>query len=125
MERPTTRLRVAPDILSVNFAGITLKNPVIAASCTFGYGAEFEDVVHLSKFGGFVVKEFTRTDGWKSSPVYGKRRPGCLMPSACKISGPGLSQGETAEPAQDENIVVLECFWLQPRRLRADHRNSE
>jgi dihydroorotate dehydrogenase (NAD+) catalytic subunit len=46
--------------LSVNFAGIELKNPVIAASGTFGYGAEFEDVVHLSKLGGFVVKGLSK-----------------------------------------------------------------
>lgn len=38
--------------LSVAFAGIELKNPVIAASGTFGYGVEFEDVVHLDKLGG-------------------------------------------------------------------------
>src|SRR5690242_16440333 len=47
--------RQAPD-LSVSFAGITLKNPVIAASGTFGYGLEFEDIVHLNRLGGFVVK---------------------------------------------------------------------
>ena len=41
-----------PD-LAVNVAGIPLKNPVIAASGTFGYGVEFEDIVHLSKLGGF------------------------------------------------------------------------
>jgi len=46
--------------LSVNVAGITLKNPIIAASGTFGYGVEFEDVVHLSKLGGFVVKGLSR-----------------------------------------------------------------
>src|ERR1700739_1320257 len=44
-----------PD-LTVNVAGIALKNPVIAASGTFGYGVEFEDVVELGKLGGFVVK---------------------------------------------------------------------
>ena len=33
--------------LGVNIAGIPLKNPVIAASGTFGYGVEFEDVVEL------------------------------------------------------------------------------
>ena len=47
--------RPAPD-LSVSVAGITLKNPVIAASGTFGYGLEFEDIVHLDRLGGFVVK---------------------------------------------------------------------
>jgi dihydroorotate dehydrogenase (NAD+) catalytic subunit len=51
--------RSTPD-LSVSVAGIALKNPVIAASGTFGYGVEFEDVVHLSKLGGFVVKGLSR-----------------------------------------------------------------
>ncbi|HEY6765330.1 MAG TPA: dihydroorotate dehydrogenase [Candidatus Sulfotelmatobacter sp.] len=46
--------------LRVSVAGIGLKNPVIAASGTFGYGVEFEDVVHLSKLGGFVVKGLSR-----------------------------------------------------------------
>jgi dihydroorotate dehydrogenase (NAD+) catalytic subunit len=46
--------------LSVNIAGIPLKNPVIAASGTFGYGVEFEDVVKLSKLGGFVVKGLSK-----------------------------------------------------------------
>ena len=46
--------------LSVRFAGIELKNPIIAASGTFGYGVEFEDVVHLDKLGGFVVKGLSR-----------------------------------------------------------------
>jgi len=44
---------MTPD-LSVSVAGIPLKNPVIAASGTFGYGVEFEDVVHLDRLGGFV-----------------------------------------------------------------------
>jgi dihydroorotate dehydrogenase (NAD+) catalytic subunit len=46
--------------LSVSFAGISLKNPIVAASGTFGYGVEFEDVVHLGKLGGFVVKGLSR-----------------------------------------------------------------
>src|SRR5260370_11837223 len=46
--------------LSVNFCGIAFKNPVIAASGTFGYGIEFEDVVALEKLGGFVSKGLSR-----------------------------------------------------------------
>jgi dihydroorotate dehydrogenase (NAD+) catalytic subunit len=48
-----------PD-LSVSFAGITFKNPVIAASGTFGYGIEYEDIVSLEKLGGFVTKGLSR-----------------------------------------------------------------
>jgi len=48
-----------PD-LSVSFARITFKNPVIPASGTFGYGIEFEDIVSLEKLGGFVTKGLSR-----------------------------------------------------------------
>ena len=58
----------APD-MSVSFAGISLKNPIIAASGTFGYGVEFEDVVHLAKLGGFVVK------GLSKEPMIGNPPP--------------------------------------------------
>ena len=42
--------------MRVSFAGIELVNPVIAASGTFGYGIEFEEIVSLEKIGGFVTK---------------------------------------------------------------------
>jgi dihydroorotate dehydrogenase (NAD+) catalytic subunit len=44
-----------PD-LSVNFAGIRLKNPVLTASGTFGYGEEYAEFVDLNKLGGVIVK---------------------------------------------------------------------
>lgn len=42
--------------LSVEVAGLRFKNPLIAASGTFGYGIEYEDVLDLSKLGGLVSK---------------------------------------------------------------------
>jgi dihydroorotate dehydrogenase (NAD+) catalytic subunit len=49
----------SPD-LSVNVAGISFKNPILAASGTFAYGVEFEDVVHLARLGGIVVKGLSK-----------------------------------------------------------------
>ncbi len=49
------RSKTKPD-LSVDFAGIKLKNPVLTASGTFGYGEEFADFVDLNKLGGVIVK---------------------------------------------------------------------
>ena len=57
--RPRIGQQPKPD-LSVSFAGLSFKNPVIAASGTFSYGVEFEDVVTLDKLGGFVVKGLSR-----------------------------------------------------------------
>ncbi len=42
--------------LAVEVAGIRLKNPLIAASGTFGYGVEYEGVLDLSVLGGIVSK---------------------------------------------------------------------
>ena len=42
--------------LSVEIAGLRLRNPLIAASGTFGYGVELEGVLDLSRLGGFVSK---------------------------------------------------------------------
>jgi dihydroorotate dehydrogenase (NAD+) catalytic subunit len=44
-----------PD-LSVDLGFLRLKNPVLAASGTFGYGLEFDSFVDLNSLGGFVVK---------------------------------------------------------------------
>jgi dihydroorotate dehydrogenase (NAD+) catalytic subunit len=42
--------------LAVDFAGIRLRNPLVAASGTFGYGVEYEGILDLSKLGGLVSK---------------------------------------------------------------------
>lgn len=45
--------------LTTNIGGIELKNPVMTASGTFGYGIEFEDVVQLDRIGGIIMKGMT------------------------------------------------------------------
>ncbi len=45
--------------LSVKIAGLELKNPVMTASGTFGYGVEFADFVNLEEIGGIIVKGTT------------------------------------------------------------------
>lgn len=39
--------------------GLELKNPVLTASGTFGYGVEFQDFIDLNRLGGFIVKGTT------------------------------------------------------------------
>jgi dihydroorotate dehydrogenase (NAD+) catalytic subunit len=98
----------SPD-LSVNFAGIALKNPIIAASGTFGYGVEFEDVVHLDKLGGFVVKGLSR------EPMIGNPPPRLWETAAGMLNAIGLQNiGAAAFLAeklpklqQMKNIVVM------------------
>ncbi len=95
--------------LSVSFAGIQLKNPIIAASGTFGYGVEFEDVVHLNKLGGFVVKGLSR------EPMIGNPPPRLWETAAGMLNAIGLQNiGATAfleeklpKLRQLKNIVVF------------------
>ena len=42
--------------MGVNVAGMTLRNPVMTASGTFGYGEEFSDYVDLTRLGAYVTK---------------------------------------------------------------------
>jgi dihydroorotate dehydrogenase (NAD+) catalytic subunit len=46
-------------MLKVNFGGIELKNPVVAASGTFGFGAEYADFYDVSMLGGICTKGLT------------------------------------------------------------------
>lgn len=55
--------------LAVEIAGLRLKNPLIAASGTFGYGVEYEGIVDLSTLGGIVSKG-----------LYLEPRDGCETP---------------------------------------------
>ncbi|WP_304222216.1 dihydroorotate dehydrogenase [Gracilinema caldarium] len=54
----STQTSQAPD-LSVRIAGLVLKNPVIAASGTFGYGREYEGLIDVSRLGGICTKGLT------------------------------------------------------------------
>ncbi len=45
--------------LSVNLNGLELKNPVMTASGTFGYGYEYDDFIDVSSLGGIIVKGTT------------------------------------------------------------------
>src|SRR5262249_51283436 len=83
VEPKAERAGMTPD-LSVSFAGLQLKNPVIAASGTFGYGVEFEDVVHLDRLGGFVVK------GLSQEPMIGNPPPRLYETAAGMLNSIGL-----------------------------------
>ena len=48
------------DFLSIHLAGISMKNPLMTASGTFGFGEEFADFIDLSEVGAIVVKGITR-----------------------------------------------------------------
>jgi dihydroorotate dehydrogenase (NAD+) catalytic subunit len=86
--------------LAVSFAGISLKNPVIAASGTFGYGIEFEEVVTLERLGGFVVK------GLSKEPMPGNPPPRLFETAAGMLNSIGL-QNIGARAFVEEKLPAL------------------
>ena len=78
-----TSCYAAPDVtsagpvdLSVNLGALRLRNPIIAASGTFGYGLEFAHLIDLNTIGGFVTK------GLSLNPMQGSPAPRlCHTPS--------------------------------------------
>lgn len=54
--------------LCVNIGGIPMRNPVMTASGTFGYGSEYADFVDLNRLGAIVVKGVTSTP-WPGNPM--------------------------------------------------------
>jgi dihydroorotate dehydrogenase (NAD+) catalytic subunit len=65
-------------------AGLELVNPVIAASGTFGYGIEFEEIVSLESIGGFVTK------GISLQPMPGNSAPRIVQTASGMINAIGL-----------------------------------
>ena len=55
------------DRLATEIAGIRLKNPVMVASGTFGFGKEYSDLVDLNKLGAIVTKG-TSLEPWEGNP---------------------------------------------------------
>jgi dihydroorotate dehydrogenase (NAD+) catalytic subunit len=70
--------------LATTLCGISLKNPVLAASGTYAYGIEFETVANLNAIGGIVVKGLSR------QPMNGNPPPRIWESDAGMINSIGL-----------------------------------
>src|SRR5579884_694857 len=103
LEAMATEATYSKPDLSVSFAGISFKNPVIAAGGTFGYGIEFEDIVTLEKLGGFVVK------GLSKEPMIGNPPPRLFETAAGMLNAIGL-QNIGARAFIDEKLTHLRQF---------------
>lgn len=114
--------------LSVNFAGVTLKNPVLTASGTFGSGMEYGDFVDLNLLGGVVTKGVANVP-WAGNPtpriteVYGGmlnaiglQNPGIDL--FCKRDIPFLKQYDT-------RIVVNVCGRTEEDYVETVQRLAE
>jgi len=89
--------------LSIDLGFLKLKNPIIAASGTFGYGLEFSPFINLDKLGGFVVK------GLYYSPRQGNPPPRLAETASGLINAIGL-QGIGVERFSEEILPRLKNY---------------
>jgi dihydroorotate dehydrogenase (NAD+) catalytic subunit len=89
-----------PD-MHVTVAGVEFSSPVIAASGTFGYGVEFEDIISLDRIGGFVTKGLSR------EPMAGNPAPRIIETAAGMINAIGL-QNMGVRPFIAEKLPKLQ-----------------
>jgi len=89
--------------LEVEIAGIKLKNPVITASGTFGYGEEFSPFIDLDKLGAMVLKGITL------KPKMGNPPPRVIETPSGMLNSIGL-QNVGVEMLIKEKLPYLQKF---------------
>ena len=82
--------------LATNLCGIHLRNPVIAASGTFGYGIEFEKILDLNSLGGLITKGLSR------APIAGNPAPRLWHTAAGMLNSVGLQNVGVAAFVRDK-----------------------
>ncbi len=99
--------------LSVNVCGVSLKNPVIPASGTFGFGREFDEIYDISCLGGVATKGLTL-----------KPRLGNPVPRIAERSGVILNAVGLQNPGV-EAFIAHDLAWLsQKTRVLANVAGS-
>lgn len=89
--------------MKVNIAGLHLKNPVITASGTFGYGEEYADYIDLNKLGGISVK------GLSLAPRAGNPPPRIMETTGGMLNSVGL-QNVGVDAFIEEKLPFLRKF---------------
>ena len=75
--------------MSVNIAGVKFKNPVIAASGTFGYGSEYSGIIDVSLLGGICTKGLTMTPRSGNSGIRVWETPAGML-NSIGLENPGV-----------------------------------
>ena len=90
--------------LSVDLCGITLDNPVIPASGTFGYGYEFAEIYDINVLGTFSFKGTTK------DPRFGNPTPRIAECNAGMINAVGLQNPGVEKVISEELPKLKKCF---------------
>ena len=87
--------------LSVELCGVKLKNPVIPASGTFGFGREFDEIYDISCLGGVATKGIALTP-WGGNPVPRIAESRGVILNAVGLQNPGV-----------EKFIAEDLAWLK------------
>ncbi|MGN1194676.1 MAG: dihydroorotate dehydrogenase [Acutalibacteraceae bacterium] len=90
--------------LSVNLSGLTLDNPVIPASGTFGFGYEFAELYDINILGSFSFKGTTR------DPRFGNPTPRIAECESGMINSVGLQNPGVEKVIAEELPKLKKCF---------------
>ena len=114
--------------MAVNIAGVTLKNPVMTASGTFGSGMEYSEFFDLSKLGAVVTKGVADVP-WAGNPTPRVCETASGMLNAIGLQNPGIDVFcERDLPflrKYDTNIIVNVCGHSEEEYLRVVDRLAD
>lgn len=94
--------------IAVKICGITLKNPVIAASGTFGFGREYNEIYDISKIGGVSTKGMT-LEPRLGNPVPRIAEGRSVILNAVGLQNPGVEHfiKEDLQFLKDKGVAVI------------------
>jgi dihydroorotate dehydrogenase (NAD+) catalytic subunit len=97
--------------LQVELAGIPLRNPVLTASGTFGYGTEFSPFLDLRRIGGFVAKSLTLEPRRGNPPPRIAEAPSGML-NAISLENVGVDAFVREKlPALPEGVLVIASIF--------------
>ena len=95
----------------VDLGGISLRNPVLTASGTFGYGTEFSPFLDLRRIGGFVAKSLTLEPRFGNPPPRIAETPSGML-NAISLENVGVDAFiEEKLPAIPDGVIVIASIF--------------
>ena len=95
----------------VDLAGIGLRNPVLTASGTFGYGSEFAPFLDLTRLGGFVAKSLTLEPRFGNQPPRIAEAPSGML-NAISLENVGVEAFVSEKlPLIPEGVCVIASLF--------------
>jgi dihydroorotate dehydrogenase (NAD+) catalytic subunit len=98
--------------MAVDIGSVRLKNPILVASGTFGYGAEFADLIDLAGLGGIVVKGLSlHVEVGNKTPRIAETTSGMLNSIGLQNVGVEAFLEEKLPPLSQQGVTVVANVW--------------